>query len=238
MQSKKLSIIIPAYREGRTIRNNLEVIKRKLSGVVSDYEIILVIDGHVDNTYREARKVVGIKIISYKTNHGKGYALKKGFEASTGELVTFLDADMDIDPLQLKRMYPYLSAADMVVGSKRHPFSKLQYPFFRRVLSFWYSMFIRVFFGLKLHDTQTGLKLMKRDVLKIIMPYILVKQYAFDLELCFLAHKHGFRIVEAPITLDYKNSGTGINTKTVRGMLIDTLAIWYRYYILRYYQNK
>jgi glycosyltransferase involved in cell wall biosynthesis len=238
MKEKKLSIIIPAYRQGKTIHNNLEVIKRKMAGVVKNFEIIVVVDGKIDNTLIEAKKVRGIKIIAYNNNKGKGYALKKGFEASTGEIVTFLDADMDIDPLQLKRMYPYLSAADMVIGSKRHPFSKIYYPFSRRVLSWCYSMFNRIFFGLKLSDTQSGIKLMKRDVLEVVLPYVLVKRYAFDLELCFLAHKHGFRIVEAPFELKYKFSGSGINTEAVKNMLQDTLAIWYRYYILRYYQKK
>jgi hypothetical protein len=150
----------------------------------------------------------------------------------------FLDADGDIDPLQLKRLYPYMSAADLVIGSKRHPFSKTHYPFIRKVLSFCYSVFIRVFFGLKLRDTQTGIKLMKREMLKVVMPFILVKRYAFDLELCFLASKHGFRIVEAPIEINYKFSGSGINAKAVYHIFVDTLAIWYRYHILRYYQKK
>jgi glycosyltransferase involved in cell wall biosynthesis len=238
MYSKKLSIIIPAYKEGKTIRTNLEVTKRKLAGVISDYEIIVVVDGNADNTLEEAKKVSGIKIITYEKNHGKGYAIKKGFEHSTGELITFMDADGDIDALQLKRLYPYMSTADMVIGSKRHPFSKIDYPFVRKVLSFCYSVFIRVFFGLKLRDTQAGIKLMKRDMLKVIMPFILIKRYAFDLELCFLASKHGFRIVEAPIVLRYQFSGSGVNAKEVRNIFVDTLAIWYRYYILRYYQTK
>jgi glycosyltransferase involved in cell wall biosynthesis len=238
MYSKKLSIIIPAYKEGKAIRTNLEVTKSKLAGVISDYEIIVVVDGNADNTLEEAKKVSGIKIITYEKNRGKGYAIKKGFEHSTGELITFMDADGDIDALQLKRLYPYMSAADMVIGSKRHPFSKIDYPFVRKVLSFCYSVFIRAFFGLKLRDTQAGIKLMKRDMLKVIMPFILIKRYAFDLELCFLASKHGFRIVEAPIVLRYQFSGSGVDAKAVRNIFLDTLAIWYRYYILRYYQTK
>jgi glycosyltransferase involved in cell wall biosynthesis len=242
MYSKKLSIIIPAYKESKTIGANLEWIRKKLAGVISDYEIIVVIDGKVDDTYSKvkkvAKKVGGIKIVSYEKNHGKGFALKRGFAASTGELIMFLDADGDIDPLQLKRLYPYMSAADLVIGSKRHPFSKTHYPFIRKVLSFCYSVFIRIFFGLKLRDTQTGIKLMKREMLKVVMPFILVKRYAFDLELCFLASKHGFRIVEAPIEINYKFSGSGIDAKAVRNIFVDTLAIWYRYHILRYYQKK
>ena len=80
-------------------------------------------------------------------------------------------------------------------------------------------------------------ELIKKEVLDIIMPLALIKRHAFDLELCFLAQKHGFRTVEAPINIKYKFSGTSISRKTVLGMFLDTLAIRYRYSILHYYQK-
>lgn len=238
MQSKKLSVVVPVYKAEGFIAKNLEHIKESVSKCFPNYEVIAVIDGEFDKSAEEAMKVPGIKVVSCKQNHGKGHALKIGFERSSGDYVTFVDCDMDIDPEQLKNFIPYLATADLVIGSKRHPFSKLKYPLKRRIMSRafqWYSWFV---LGTNLRDTQSGLKLIKKEVLDVIMPLVLVKRYAFDLELCFLAQKHGFRVVEAPIYIDYKLNGSGINFKNIFGMFLDVLAIGYRHNIQDYYKRK
>ena len=92
--------------------------------------------------------------------------------------------------------------------------------------------------GVSLRDTQSGLKLMKKQALDVIMPLVMVKRHAFDLELCFLAQKHGFRTVEAPININYNFSGTSIDKTTIWKMFTDTLAIRYRYTLLKHYQKE
>ncbi len=241
MQNKQISIIVPVYNGAKFIRKNLEHLKSVLPEYFPNFEIIVVIDGKTDDSLKEAKKVKGIKLVSYKKNQGKGYALKKGFELCTGDYVTFIDADLDFPPRQLKNFIPYMATADIIIGSKRHPFSKLKYPFFRKVLSKGFQIISKIVLGVSLRDTQSGLKLMKREALEILMPLVVVKRYAFDLELMFLAQKHGFRTVEAPIKVDFKgNSGINFKTifKTIFGMFLDILAIRYRYSILKYYQKK
>ncbi|MBR9703912.1 glycosyltransferase family 2 protein [Candidatus Pacearchaeota archaeon] len=243
MNKKKLSVIIPIYNAERFIKNNLEVMKISINKYFKDPEIIAVIDGATDNTEQEARKVKEIKVISYKNNQGKGNAIKEGFKNSTGEIITFIDCDMDLHPKLLKNLLPYLSTADMVVGSKRHPFSKLNYPMKRKIMSSGFSIYSKLILGTSLRDTQSGLKLMKREMLEIILPLVLVKRFAFDLELCFLAQKHNFRTVEAPIHITYNfnnntNNQSTIKLKHIKGMFLDVLAIRYRYTFLRYYQKQ
>lgn len=237
LYNKKVSIIVPVYRGEKFIKNSLDTIKESVSRHFENFEIIAVIDGEVDKSLGEAKKVKGIKVVSYKNNMGKGYALKQGFKHCTGEFVTFIDSDIDLHPDQLKNFIPYLATADLIIGSKRHPFSRKNYPLKRILLSKGYQLFSKMVLGINLRDTQTGLKLIKKEVLDIIMPLVMVKKHAFDLELCFLAQKHGFRIVEAPISIDYKFSGSSINPNTVSSMFLDTLAIRYRYSILNHYQK-
>jgi glycosyltransferase involved in cell wall biosynthesis len=164
--------------------------------------------------------------------------LKHGFRYCTGDYVTFIDSDMDLHPNLLKNFIPYMATADLVIGSKRHPFSKLNYPLSRKILSKGYQLFSWAVLGVNLKDTQSGLKLIKKEVLDVIMPLVVVKRHAFDLELCFLAQKHGFRIAEAPIHLDYKFSGSSVSPGTIYRMFLDTLAIRYRYSVLAHYQKK
>lgn len=238
MVNKKISVIIPVYKAERFIARNLERMKKGISSCFPNHEIIAVIDGNLDNSLAEAKKVKGVKVVGYDDNQGKGAALKYGFDHSTGDYITFVDCDMDIHPEQLKNFIPYLATADLVIGSKRHPFSKVEYPLTRKLLSKGFQMYSRVVLGTHLSDTQAGLKMIKREVLDIVMPLMVVKRYAFDLELCFLAQQHGFRTVEAPIGIDYKFNGSGVGTEAILGMFTDTLAIRYRHSILNYYKKK
>jgi len=238
LHNKKLSLIVPVYKGEKFISKNLQTMKKSISKHFSNFEIITVIDGELDHSFREAKKVSGVKVVGYKKNKGKGHALKYGFKYSDGDFVTFIDSDMDLHPKQLKNFIPYMATADLIIGSKRHPFSKLKYPFSRKILSKGYQLFSKSLLGVNLRDTQSGLKLIKKEVLDVIMPLVLVKRHAFDVELCFLAQKHGFRAVEAPINLNYSFSGSSIDLKSIFRMFIDTLSIRYRYSLLKYYQKK
>lgn len=236
-----LSVIVPVYNGGLFIQNNLEKLKNSLNllkgNVINDFEIIVVIDGATDQSEGEAKKVNGIKVISLNKNMGKGNALKIGFNKSKGDVITFIDADEDIPSSQLCNLFTYLASADLIVGSKRHPFSLVQYPLVRRILSVGFVLLSKIILGISIHDTQSGLKLIKRELLDIIMPLILVKKFAFDLELCFLAQKHGFRSVEAPIHINFQGKST-IKGSSVVSMLIDLIAIRYRYSVTHYYQKE
>lgn len=236
---KKLSVIVPVYRGEDFIEENLTKIKNEVSKYFPNFEVVAVIDGSWDHSFENAKKVPDVKVVGYSHHHGKGFALKYGYRFVTGDYVTFIDSDMDLNPQLLKNFLPYLSTAELVIGSKRHPFSKLKYPFWRRVLSKMFQIYTNIVLWNHLKDTQSGLKLMKREVLDIIMPSLLVKKYAFDAELCFLALKHGFRVVEAPIYVNFdKKSGSGINFKQILLMALDILAVRYRYSILHYYQKR
>ena len=237
----KLSAIIPAYNEGKNIHSDLNKIIESLNKVTKDFEIILVNDGSKDNTLEEIQKIKDkrLKIKSSEENKGKGYALKYGFSFARGKYITFMDADLDINPDSLKNFFKYMEFhnADIVIGSKRHPQSKVYYPFFRRVLSRGYQLINFSLFRLNVSDTQSGLKLLKYACAKDLMNRVTVKKYAFDLELLVNAKRRGYKVVEAPIILDYKFNTT-INLKAIIGIFIDTLGIAYRAYILRYYDKK
>lgn len=242
---KLLSVIIPAYRQEKTIVKDLKRIQEVLSNLRYDYEMICVVDGAVDRTREEAEGVANekIKVVGYSENHGKGYAIRYGMARSHGEYVLFIDAGMEIDPNGISMLLEHLEwyRADIIVGSKLHPASKVKYSLGRRILSFGYRRLVRLFTGLKVSDTQAGIKIFRREVLEDVLPRLMVKRFAFDLEMLSVAHRLGYkRIYEAPIELDYTFSPLS-NAATLRGiknMLIDTLAIFYRLHVLRYYDDK
>lgn len=242
MEKPKLSIIIPAYNEEKNIFRTIDNIVNCHDQLEYNYEIIVVVDGATDKTENEATKHRSkkIKVFSYSKNHGKGYALKYGTSKATGEIVTFTDAGGDFEPKQFDKFIKVLEAfdADFVIGSKRHPASRVDYPFKRRILSWGYHKLVDTIFGLHVTDTQTGLKVVKASVAKKVMPRILVKQYAFDLEMLVVANQLGYRrIFEAPVEMNFNTATTGVGLKAVWRMLLDTLAVFYRAKILNYYRK-
>ncbi len=238
----QLSVIVPAYREGGRIYDNLTRLLSELDKLDSTYEVVVVSDGNTDTTVREARRVKSprVRVFHYPMNIGKGFALSLGVDQSVGTLVTFIDADMELDPANISGFIEQMQKTncDAVIGSKRHPMSHVSYPRFRRIQSWVYQQVVRILFNLNVRDTQTGLKLFRRQVLQEALPLLAIKRFAFDLELLVVASQLGYRnFCEAPIRLDYQFEST-VNLRSAGRVLWDTAAIFYRLRILRYYQRR
>src|SRR5580704_12023770 len=184
-----LSILMPAYNEATSIADNVRETAETMRKLSIDFEIIVIDDGSMDGTDAAAigasRAWPGrVRVVRCWRNEGKGNALLCGASYARGEYVAFLDADMDLHPEQLASFFAVMEAsgADAVIGSKFHPDSIVDYPLLRRVYSFFYYMLVRTLFGLPVRDTQTGIKLFRREVLHRVLPRVLVKRFAFDLE--------------------------------------------------------
>jgi len=240
-----LSLIVPVYQQEKVIARNLRSILTELEKLASPYELIVVIDGRVDRSMEEAKKVISphVNVVGYETNHGKGYAVRFGMAKSHGDIIGFIDAGGDIKEEGLSMMLEHFRwyNADIIIGSKRHPVSKVQYPWQRKILSWGYQMLARVLFGLNIRDSQVGLKLYRRIVLEDVLPRLLVKQFAFDIEILAVAHHLGYtRIYEAPIELTFQGASSITSQsfwRIVCNVLWETLAVFYRLRILRYYDN-
>lgn len=242
---KLLSLIIPVYHQEKTIRKQLQNILGELELLSVPSEVIVVVDGMDDRSFEEAKKVRSTKLIvtGYKTNHGKGYAVRFGMGKSHGDIIGFLDAGGDLSELGLSMMLEHFKwyNADIIVGSKRHPVSKVQYPLERKILSWGYQQLVRLLFGLNVRDTQVGMKLYRRGVLEDVLPRLVVKKFAFDIEILAVAYYLGYtRVYEAPVELDFTGASS-ISSLTmwrvILSMLWDTIAVFYRLRILKYYDN-
>lgn len=237
-----LSVVVPSYRQRATICAELERLHALLSTIVDAHEIILVVDGNQDGTAEELLRHAWfpeLRVECFATNQGKGHALRHGLALARGDLVAFLDAGGDLDHTELRRFLAALALyeADIVIGSKRHSLSEVSYPPIRRLYSRSYQILNRLFFRLRVRDTQVGMKLFRRPVLEAVLPRLLVKAFAFDLELLVVANHLGFRrIVEAPVRLRYSFTSS-VNWHAVARTLWDTVAVFYRLRILHWYDH-
>jgi glycosyltransferase involved in cell wall biosynthesis len=239
-----LSIVVPAYKQERTIIKDISTIDTVLRGLRYRYEIIVVVDGVIDKTLHKISKLKSqkIKVFSYQHNEGKGHAVRYGMLHAKGDVIGFIDAGMDIHPTGLSMLLNHLEwyDADIIVGSKLHPVSKVNYPLYRTVLSWVYRLFTSALFGFKVRDTQVGLKFFKRKVIRDVLPRLLVKHYAFDIEILAVSYALGYkRIYEAPVEISFKDGSiTSRNLWRISFLMLwDTLAVFYRLKILRYYTN-
>src|SRR4051812_23937576 len=188
-----LTVVVPVYNGGEEIVENVTAIRREIADGLADeaIELIVVSDGSIDGTAErllESRSK-DTRVIHYDRNLGKGYAVKAGALAARGDWVALVDADLDLDPASIPQ---YLRVAidgrlDFAIGSKRHPQSVVEYPPSRRLASWCYQQLNRLLFRLDVRDTQVGLKVFSRDVVEEVVPLLLVKQFAFDLELLAVA---------------------------------------------------
>ena len=234
----KLSIVMPAYRQGVGIRRDIEQVAAVLETITLDYELIVVVDGSPDDTLAHARAVGSdrIRIFGHDVNRGKGYAVRFGFQQASGQVIGFIDAGGDIDPSGLTTAMRILSEtdSDLVVGSKRHPNSRVVYPRLRRLYSFIYQHIVKALFGFDLTDTQTGLKVFRRAAIIRAIPHMSIDRYAFDVELLAIIRRVGFRkFAESPVDVNlvFPSSIGGIGP--ILRMLIDTFATAMRVYRVR-----
>ena len=233
-----LSIVLPCRDAAASLG---EVLNRLAHvGERMEREIIVVSDGSTDETVQvaSAHDDATVRVLSYKERVGKGHAVRVGMEEARGRYVAFMDADGDIDPASLDSLLAItkLFEPDIVLGSKRHPLSDVRYPPLRRLLSWTYHKITRVLFRVNVRDTQTGLKLIRRDVLAAVLPRMLEKRFAFDLEMLVVARRLGYTAVfEAPIRIDYRFR-SHVDARVASRVLLDTLAVFYRRFILDTYK--
>ena len=227
-----LSVILPAYNEGEKIYANILRVCETLRGV--DFEIVVVDDGSTDKTYGEAKRAEDegypVQAVLQEENRGKGAPLFHGFEFASGERIAFLDADLEIAPEYILSLLKVMddTKADVVAGVK--DMSENQFPWLRRTMSKTYKRSVSFLFGLAISDTQTGIKLFKRDVLEATVPRLSISRFAFDIELLLAASRFGYEIVEYPVKIVYSRSGNlgRMSSSNIFGAFKDTFSIYAR----------
>ncbi len=240
-----LSLVVPVYKQEKIILKNVKELHAALTDLNIPFELIIVADGGYENLKKLLSKIFHneVSVVGYEKNQGKGYAVRYGFERAAGEVIGFIDAGMDIAPEGIAMLLNHMDwyKADVIVGSKLHPASRVKYPFTRKILSWGYRTFTHLLFGFKIKDTQVGIKIFRKKVAHDVFPRLVVKQFAFDIEVLAVAYALGYtKIYEAPVRLEFNASSTitsGNFWKTIFLMMIDTLAVFYRLKIIHYYDK-
>ncbi|MCC6441961.1 MAG: glycosyltransferase family 2 protein [Armatimonadetes bacterium] len=218
MGGTSLSVVVPAYNEEMRLLASLEAICRYLSGQPEDFELIVVNDGSTDNTLEIARSFAGahphMQVLSDPQNHGKGFAVRSGVLAASGERILFCDADLCTPIEEVEKLTGYLHQGyDIVIGSRPLKESRLakRQPRLREYLGRAGNLLIQWLAVPGIHDTQCGFKLFRREAAHNIFSRTRMDRWSFDFEALYLAHRmFRYRIKEVPVTW-YHREGSKLN---------------------------
>jgi glycosyltransferase involved in cell wall biosynthesis/O-antigen/teichoic acid export membrane protein len=232
-----LSLVIPFYNPGSRLASHVRAVVGVLRAEQVTFEVIAVSDGSTDGSPSSIAGIGQVRIVELGKNQGKGAALRVGLAQGRGRYLGFIDCDGDIPASQLSHFLAAVRAGepDVVLGAKSHPDSDVAFPPLRRLYSFGYQQLTRLLFWLPTRDTQTGIKLIRRETLAAVLPKMLEKRFAFDLELLVVARRMGYRnFLELPVQIAERFTST-ISPKAVWRTLLDTLAIFYRLRVAHFY---
>lgn len=201
-----ISIIIPAYNEERRIKKTLEAINFYFQNKSVTRQIIVVDDGSSDNTAgiteKAKKEIRDLSVITYRPNRGKGYAVKKGVEASRGEYILFTDADNSTPIEELDKFYPHLRDYMVVIGSRYLPESAIviKQPWHRVLIGRFANWLIQFFLLDGLKDTQCGFKAFQHHAARAIFSRLKVNRFGFDIEVLAIARLLSLAIKEIPVS--------------------------------------
>jgi glycosyltransferase involved in cell wall biosynthesis len=237
-----LTLVVPFYNPGVGLHDYLGRVLQVLDRTGITYEVLAVSDGSTDGSESAIADLLGdrCRLLALPNNAGKGHAVRTGFLVGAGTYLGFIDADGDL-PADLLAQFVERAQSDrpeILLGSKRHPESVVHYPPARRFYSWGFQLLVLTLFRLHVRDTQTGVKLIRRDVLAAVLPLMREEGFAFDLELFVLARRYGFkRLVELPVVINQRFSST-VSARTAAQMLIDTFRIFTRCHVTRVYDRS
>lgn len=205
----KLSIIIPMYNEQESL-DSLFLELSDLFGQEAKTEIIFINDGSSDNTLNilesKIKNYPSWSIINLYRNYGKSVALQAGFDNSKGEIIATMDADLQDNPKEIHRLIKELeNGYDVVSGWKKNRKDPLE----KKIASKIFNFFVRVFSGLKIHDSNCGIKVFKREVTEMLTLYGGRHRY-----IPLLAHQKKFLISE--VIVDHREREFGISKYGVK----------------------
>lgn len=231
----RFDIVIPARNEEGRIDPTLTAYRTQITD--PEARFIVALDDCTDGTERVVRSHSDVdprvELLSFP-KLGKGGVLMEAFRRCHAEMVGFVDADCATPPAEMLRLADAVVTADGAIASRRHPASVLptRRSRVRQLESTVFAFGVKRLFGLPFHDTQCGAKVIRRDALERVLPFLSSRDLLFDVDLLLTARRLGFHFVEVPtVWVDQPGSKIQV-TRDARRMLASSLRLWLHHRVL------
>jgi glycosyltransferase involved in cell wall biosynthesis len=198
-----LSVIIACYNEEDVLARSFAEIREVLDDFGRPYELIFVDDVSRDRTRDILREITAahpsapIKVILHDVNQGRGATVTDGFRAARGEIVGYLDVDLEVHARYIPSLVRAIEKGAQVATVRRIYAFQLR-SLDRYVMSRGYSYLVRRLLGTRVHDTETGYKFFRREALLPVLDEIRDRGWFWDTEFMIRAERRGLRIEEVP----------------------------------------
>jgi len=212
-----LSIIVPAYNEEAVIENALRRITEFLNSQGYDWEVIVVDDASIDSTviriehFLAEHTDMNVKLLVHDWNQQKGAAIRRGIFEVKGKYVLSMDADYAYPVNQIGNFLNHLEQGiPVVIGNRADPATTFlvkpsRFPsiYQRYLLGRVFNLLVRFFLLHGIKDTQCGIKAMRTETARSLIEKMTITNFAFDVELLYIARQNGNEIIQIPVTYDY-----------------------------------
>lgn|SRR5574341_196140 len=230
-QRPLLSIIIPAYNEEKRLSKSLEQVVAFIEQQPYETEVIVVNNNSRDATPRIAGEFAGrydyVRVLD-EPRQGKGAAVRTGILAGQGDYLFICDADLSMPVDEIgKFLPPNLNGYDVAIASRETPGARrVDEPEYRHLMGRVYNFIVRALAIPKIQDTQCGFKSFRREVALDVFPLQTIDGWGFDVEVLFIALKHGYKLVEVPITWYYMPQSRVSPVRDSIRMFLEVLKVW------------
>jgi glycosyltransferase involved in cell wall biosynthesis len=220
-----LSIVIPAYNEAARLPGTLAVLRERFGG--HGAEVVVVDDGSTDGTASAAEVAAAaelpVSVIRLPENRGKGAAVRAGIAACRGDAILCMDADLATDLAGVEHFLARLDDADVVVGSRALPGSRVHNTsVLRTVMGRTFNGLVRLLTRLEIRDSQCGFKAFRAERARLLFALSEVDGFAYDPEVLLIARILGLRVVEVPVEW---TAVEGSSVRPIRDSLVTGLAL-------------
>jgi dolichyl-phosphate beta-glucosyltransferase len=238
----RVSFVVPCYRGAAFIERSLARLRSHLqdhAGTLGSFEILLVDDGSDDGTAAiVSERFPDVQLLRHEHNRGKGAAVRTGMLAARGEFIFFTDADVPFDLAPLGKMLDYLDRKEfhLCIGARstaRMPSSPRR-GLARRLASFVFTEIVSRLVVTGIRDTQCGFKGFRRDAARFLFGESRVDDFAFDVEVLYLAFKNDLDVKRVPVRLTVDDHSSVSLLRHAPAMLTSLVQLPFRYHAGRY----
>lgn len=227
-----ITIAVPAHNEAEHLEKNIHTLHHACSKffVSHAWNIVIAENGSTDQTAPIARQLMTeLPQVSVRSSAipGKGCAITDAWNSHPADIYIFLDADLSTHTDDFPVLIRAVDQADIVIGSRTHPFSKTARSFSRTILSFVYNSLVTIFLGLTHQDHQCGFKAIRATAWKQLRPHIREDGFLFDTELLVAAHKLRLTVTEIPVHWEEERTrGRKSQVKFLRSAIIMLVGLY------------
>lgn len=205
VQAPRVSIVVPCRNEEARLPRTLGALGKFVAEAAYPVEVLIVVEPGQDGTADLARRMEvenpAFRAIIQPVQRGKGFAVKTGMLAATGDIVFFMDADLSVPLRFVDEFLPSFAHADVVFGSRRHPQSLIgqSQPFYRVASGRAFNLALRFCGVTRFRDTQCGFKAFRAEAARAVFSRLTVDGFGFDVEALAWADALGYRLLERPV---------------------------------------